>query len=258
MAARTWMRGDDGWTEGATLPASDRAVRYGMAVFETFGVRDGAPLLAQEHLELLGRSTRKLLGTACPVAEVPPLDPACRGMLRVYVTAGDGGPTDAVSQPRVFAMFEAIPDGATPDFQAARMHPEPVMPFGHGCKTANYWTNCAAQAGAIASGYDHALLRDPGGNILSAAFGNLFFVLEGALCTPSLSLAVRPGVIRAWVVRQHDVRETEFPADRLGEATELFVTNSRLGVMPLRLGSTAPGPVGCSLQAACRAARITP
>ena len=258
MTARRWLRGEDGWNGGAALPASDRAVRYGMAVFETFGVRDGKTLLVQEHLELLSRSVRELLGTAWPVAELPPLDPDCRGMLRVYVTAGDGGPTDAVAQPRVFAMFETIPDGETPECQAARLHPQPVIPFAHGSKTANYWMNCAAQAGAIASGHDHALLHDPAGNILSAAFGNLFFVVEGALCTPSLSLAVRPGVMRAWVMRQRDVREVECPAERLGQATELFITNSRLGVMPLRFGSVTPGPIGRSLQEACRTARITP
>ncbi len=250
------MREDDAWIEGASLPATDRAVRYGMAVFETIGVREGRALLADEHFALLGQSTRQLFGIVCPPVEPPALDASCLGVLRIYITAGDGGPIDEVTHPRIFALFDSTAEA--PDFQTACLHTEPVMPFGHGCKTANYWINCTAQAASNKSGHDHALLRDPAGNILSGAFGNIFFVLDGTLCTPALSLAVRPGVIRAWVMRRRNVREVEFPAARLVEASELFLTNSRLGIVPLRYGTTGPGPVGRSLQAACRAAKITP
>ncbi len=253
---RTWLRQDDAWIEGASLPATDRAVRYGMAVFETIGVREGRALLADEHFALLAQGTRQLFGIMCPPVAPPALGASCQGVLRIYITAGDGGPADEVTHPRVFALFEST--GEAPDVQTACLHAEPVMPFGHGCKTANYWMNCFAQAAANKSGHDHALLRDPAGNILSAAFGNIFFVLDGTLCTPAPSLAVRPGVIRAWVIHKSDVREVEFPATRLAEASELFLTNSRLGVVPLRFGTTGPGPVGRSLQDACHAAKITP
>jgi branched-chain amino acid aminotransferase len=118
--------------------------------------------------------------------------------------------------------------------------------------------NCAAQSVAQAAGCDHALLADHAGHLLSAAFGNLFFVLDSQLCTPSLSLAVRPGVIRAWVMRQQPVREIEFPATRLADASELFLTNSRLGVMPLRCGAITPGPVGRRLREAILREKITP
>lgn len=253
---RTWLRQDNAWIEGASLPATDRAVRYGMAVFETIGVRGGRTLLADEHFALLAQSTRQLLGIPGPHLGLPALDASCRGVLRIYITAGDGAPTDEITHPRIFALFDSTGDPS--DVQTACLHEEPVMPFGHGCKTANYWINCFAQAAANKSGHDHALLCNPAGNILSAAFGNIFFVLDGTLCTPTLTLAVRPGVIRAWVLRQRDVREVEFPAARLPEASELFLTNSRLGVVPLRFGTTGPGPVGRSLQDACRAAKITP
>ena len=258
-APRAWLRENGAWTPDATLPVTDRAVRYGMAVFETIGIRRGQPLLLAEHLALLGESARLLLPAAAgPAGPLPPLRSGDTGILRLYVTAGDGTPTAPVTGPRFFALFEPHDPATNPREQTARLHPEPVAPFAHGNKTANYWMNCAAQAAAQVTGFDHALLSDHAGRLLSGAFGNLFFVLDGELCTPSLSLAVRAGVIRAWVLRQRPVREIEFPAARLHESTELFLTNSRLGIMPLHCGTIAPGPVGHSLREAILREKIVP
>ena len=257
---RTWLLEAGAWRAGEGLPATDRAARYGMAVFETIGVRGGAPLLAAEHLALLADNAAALLGLppeSLP-GGLPPLGPDDRGMLRVYVTAGDGSPVAPVTAPRAFAIFEALPDGELPGEQSATLYPEAVAPFARGRKTANYWLQCEAQRAARAAGFDHALLADGDGKLLSAAFGNAFFVLGGELCTPSLSLAVRPGVIRAWVMRRRPVREVEFPAARLTEASEMFVTNSRLGVMPLRFGAVRAGPVGRGLREDCIREKIVP
>ena len=244
-APRAWLWEDGAWRPSSALPLTDRAARYGMAVFETIGVHAGAALFVAGHLALLTESARELLRVTPPDI-LPILDPEDTGVLRVYVTAGDGGPTDPVTAPRVFALFEATRGTALPPFQTARLHPDPVTPFAHGRKTANYWLNCAAQAEAQAAGFDHALLTDASGQILSAAFGNLFFVVDGDLCTPSAGLAVRPGVVRGRLQRELNAREVEFPAARLGEATEIFLTNSRVGVMPLVFGPIGPGPIGCA------------
>jgi branched-subunit amino acid aminotransferase/4-amino-4-deoxychorismate lyase len=260
-APRAWLHENGAWTPDATLPVTDRAVRYGMAVFETIGIRQGQPLLLEEHLTILEESARTLLtpaGFDGPVGRLPELQKEQTGVLRLYVTAGEGSPTSPANRPRLFVLFEPHAPAAIPDEQTARLHPAPVAPFAHGRKTANYWMNCAAQAEAQRAGFDHALLADHDGHLLSAAFGNLFFVLEGELCTPALSLAVRPGVLRAWVMRQQPVREIEFPAARLADVNELFLTNSRLGVMPLRCGTTASGPIGRALRAAALREKIVP
>jgi branched-subunit amino acid aminotransferase/4-amino-4-deoxychorismate lyase len=244
-APRAWLSADGGWQPASGLPLTDRGTRYGMAVFETIGVHGGRALFAAEHLDLLATSARELLQVT-PPEDLPALGPTDTGILRIYITAGDGGPTDPVDSPRIFALFEATGRAALPPFQTARLHPDPVAPFARGRKTGNYWMNCAAQAEAQAAGFDHALLADHAGCALSAAFGNLFFVLGGELCTPSAGLAVRPGVVRGRLLRELGAREVEFPAARLGEVSEIFLTNSRLGVMPLELGPIGPGPVGCA------------
>ena len=284
-AVKGWQFDHGRWSETESLPLTDRALRYGMSVFETIGVRNGNALLAAEHLALLEKNARTLLfpvGSAGPSGPLPGesahgrLGPAVptksdslnppslpdlpsdsRGMLRIYITAGDGGPSDPVNAPRIFALFEPF-SGELPDQQSARLHAEAVSPFAHGAKTGNYWIQCGAQGDARAEGFDHALLYDNEQRLLSAAMGNLFFVHDGAVCTPSSSLAVRPGVMRGWVMAQQSVVEVELAADRLKDAEEVFLTNSRLGVMPLRFGALEPGPVGCALRDRCRQEKIIP
>ena len=253
---RGWLHRDGGWIPADSLPLTDRGLRYGMAVFETIGIREGKPLFYEAHRELLAASAKKLLGATIEPA-LPPLDPRDRGVLRIYITAGDGGPADPAQATRIFALFEPV-TGELQQQQTARLYPEAVFPFAHGAKTANYWMQYAAQAAARSAGFDHALLFDHEGHLLSGAMGNIFFVLEGQLCTPALSLAVRPGVIRAWVMAEQTVREMEFPAWRMEEIGEIFLTNSRIGIMPLQFAKIVPGPVGCALRDRCRREKIIP
>jgi branched-subunit amino acid aminotransferase/4-amino-4-deoxychorismate lyase len=261
-APRAWLRRGDTWDPQAALPVTDRGVRYGMSVFETIGVRHGRPLFLDEHLALLEESAGGLLSTtvgpAGPAGPLPELQNGDTGILRLYVTAGDGAPGDPVTAPRTFALFEPHDPASLPDSQTARLHPHAVAPFAHGRKTANYWMNCSAQSDARHAGFDHALLGDHDGHLLSAAFGNVFFVFDNELCTPSLSLAVRPGVIRAWVMARQPVREMNFPAARLAGVSEMFLTNSRLGAMPLQVGDIAPGPVGRTLRQTILREKLVP
>ena len=254
--ARGWLHRDGGWIPADSLPLTDRGVRYGMAVFETIGIRDGKALFLAEHTRLLSASAKDLLGTTLDPT-LPPLNADDRGVLRIYITAGDGGPADAAGAARSFALFEPV-GGELPERQTARLNPQAVFPFANGAKTANYWMQCAAQAAGRSEGFDHAILFDHEGRLLSAAMGNIFFTLNGELCTPSPSLPVRPGVMRSWVMAQQSTREIEFPAWRLEEVGEIFLTNSRLGVMPLQSGKIGPGPVGCALRDRCRREKIIP
>lgn len=245
-----WTREGGGWSPGDAVPLSDRGVRFGMAVFETVGVRDGRPMLWEEHSALLRATARRLLA-AEPPAELqpPPLGTDATGMLRVYFSAGDGAPAAPVDTPRLFAFFEPLTGTARPGFQTAVLLPAQAPSFGAGAKTANYWGRCAAQSEALQLGADHAILADERGRILSAAFGNVFFVRDGALFTPdAAALPVRTGVIRNWIMERMDVQEAQWTAEELSGASEIFVTNSRLGAMPLRCDGIEPGPVGGSLR----------
>jgi 4-amino-4-deoxychorismate lyase len=69
--------------------------------------------------------------------------------------------------------------------------------------------------------------------VISAAMANVFFLIEGILQTPAVDVGVRRGVVRQWITRMTPVRESRLSLEEISAAEECFLTNSRLGVMPV-------------------------
>jgi branched-subunit amino acid aminotransferase/4-amino-4-deoxychorismate lyase len=53
------------------------------------------------------------------------------------------------------------------------------------------------------------------------------------LRTPAANIGVRQGVVRQWITRMTPVREDRISLDDISAAKECFLTNSRIGVMPV-------------------------
>ena len=63
--------------------------------------------------------------------------------------------------------------------------------------------------------------------------GNVFFVKQGRVITPPLAMGARDGVLRSWVMHQVVVEEELLSVDDLVLMDECFITNSRIGVVPV-------------------------
>jgi len=217
-----YLLGSAGLIAGAGLPLTDRGFRYGMSVFETIGIRRRAPLLLDAHLAKLAESAA--------VANFQPPDmwlesvraqllatPIDEGVARIYITAGDHDGADS----RVALLFEEmqIPTKLE-SARAVTMEFTPISPFG---KTGCYWPHFLARP---ASG-EEAILCAPDGRVLSGAMANLFLVIDGRLLTPREP--VRRGVVRDWIGGE----EADLTRVDLAKADAVFLTNSRLGMLPL-------------------------
>jgi len=102
---------------------------------------------------------------------------------------------------------------------------------------------------ARAGGYDEALLLSPAGEVVEGAISNLFAFVAGELCTPSLDSGALPGIMRARVIelarRQGlEVREAPLAPLQLTQATEVFVTNSLIGIKSLTSIDAVHYPAG--------------
>ncbi len=213
----------------------DRAVRFGMSVFETLAIHRGRPLFVEEHLERLTKAAQELLlvdaSAFCEAAKALPLPDGESGVLRVYVTAGAGGMIEACTNPRGFALLEVMEISPIPG-QGLSLQTDrsPVLPAPGGWKTGNYWANLRALQTAKQEGFDEAVLMNPAGEIISCATGNIFCVRNGRLMTPALSSGARNGVVREWVLAHAGAEETLLSIDELAQAEEIFMTNSRIGI----------------------------
>ncbi len=220
-----------------------------MSVFETIAVYRGTPLFVREHLQRL-RLACQAAGFVFPEGLSEQAIEALAtvnetGTFRLYISAGDGGPGQPVTESRVYALYEeiSIPDeaevalGWRTDVSRA-----PFPTILGGWKTGNYWASIQAMQEAKRGGFNEAIVSNAQGAVISASMGNLFVVVDGRLVTPALSMGSRDGVLRAWVMAQEPVEETLLSVDDLTSVEECFITNSRIGVMPVVAIADRPLP----------------
>ena len=236
-STRSWLWIGNEFSPAAGLPFSDRGLRYGMSVFETMRLVAGEIQFWKSHRECLHR--------ACLRAKFPfsdkSMDAVCGvlsklgardGVARIYVTAGDGGPADVVTESRVALLVEER-ERRLPSAYSAGICASPHLPFPGGVKGANYWKNAESLREARAQGSDETLLSTPDGTIISACMANVFLHTPNGWVTPCATSGARQGVVRGWVLERLNVREIEVSQRSLGAVDAGFLTSSWIGVMPL-------------------------
>jgi branched-subunit amino acid aminotransferase/4-amino-4-deoxychorismate lyase len=237
------------------IPLNDRGFRYGQHLFESIAVRNRGPLLIEEHLDLLASSakekgipfTRKM-AAALRKFTVDIILPD--GMLRIYITAGEGAPASPVRFPGLYVTWEPAHFPTEEELRkgiALTVLKKSCPDKGWGIKSGNYESHLIALATARATGAVEGVVLDGAGRVISCAMGNLLAWLPqrsgSLLVTPPHDRGARAGALLGWVKSHHDVVERDLcPAD-LGRAIALAVTNSRLGVMPVAKldGKKLPG-----------------
>jgi branched-chain amino acid aminotransferase len=121
----------------------------------------------------------------------------------------------------------------------------------------NYVNSFLAAREAEEKGFDEALLLDNNGFVCEASAENVFLVKASKLFTPPLSEGILAGVTRDSIMeiaraRGIPVREKRLRLRDLREGSELFLTGTAAGVVPVnKLGEKtfdAPGEVTAKLQ----------
>jgi para-aminobenzoate synthetase/4-amino-4-deoxychorismate lyase len=200
------------------------------------------PVDARAHLARLERSVSALYDEAVPedlharvlaAAAAAPLQ-----RLRVSATAAAPEPHSAAA-PGGFALVEiaAEPLAAEPAPEPVTLAPA-VLPGGLG---AHKWRD-RRLLDELAQRLDAVpLLLDLDGDVLEAAYANLFIVEGTHLITPPLDGRQLPGTVRARVLALHPASEERLSLDRVAAADELLLASSVRGIHPARL-SDGPEP----------------
>jgi para-aminobenzoate synthetase/4-amino-4-deoxychorismate lyase len=211
-------------------------------VFETIRVQGGEAHLLAGHLARLRASVRALYGGARLGDE---LDACVAGALRI-------GGDDAVARLRVLAR-PSTGDGI--DVQAS------IAPLGaaatrtrvqlrawtvRGGLGAHKWADRRAIDAATERLGATPLLVEPGGEVLEAAWGNVWALEGDRLVTPPADGRILPGVTRAHVLAvagELGLRAVEerLSLERLRRADAMFVTSSLRLAVPACLAGEEGG-----------------
>jgi len=248
----------------------DRGLRYADGLFETIAVRDGRARFLSYHLERLAEGCRRLSlpGSAGPLVQREIEQLVCRHTSatgKIIITRGAGPrgytPPEHPEITRIIGV-ENAPEPARNrhrDGIAVRTCRTPVgvNPATAGLKTLGRLDQVLARSEWHDPAVPEGLMASPDGRIISGTMTNLFIVAGGRLRTPALTDCGIRGVMRRVVLEEAaqsniECAEVSIYAEDLARASEMFLTNSLIGIWPivkLENQSFAVGPLTRRLMA---------
>jgi branched-chain amino acid aminotransferase len=219
--------------EETLVPVTDPGLLRGDGAFEVVRVYDGTPLLLDEHLDRMERSSANLrlegpFHRERYAAEAAELLEArggrsFDGCLRLLLTRAG----------RRVLITEQLPSQP----EIARLASVTYAPTRvlDGIKSLSYAANMLCSRIAHERGFDEALLVTPHGRVLEAPTSSFFWADgDGALCTPPLDDHVLASITRAHLMELLEVEERSVSLDDLGAtAQEAFLTSTTREVQPV-------------------------
>jgi 4-amino-4-deoxychorismate lyase len=244
----------------STLSVHDRGFLYGDGLFETIAVYRGKPLLWDRHVARLLDGARRL-GISLP--SIADLDGDAkrlcagveRAVLKIILTRGIGarGYLPASDSSTRIGMRLPWPDFPRDNARAGVSVRICETHLGHnprlaGIKHLNRLEQVMARS-EWSNGYAEGLMLDGDGNVIEGTMSNVFVVVDGGLITPDLRACGVEGVMRAVVLeaaanRGFRCQTRPLTLQDIDAAQELFITNSLIGVWPVRQVANREYPIG--------------
>lgn len=102
-------------------------------------------------------------------------------------------------------------------------------------KTSNRTLLDAERKKAVKRGFQEVIFMNSRGNVVEGSVSNLFYVSDGTIYTPGVSSGLLDGVLRRFLLSVFpEIRESVVTKEDLLLADEIFLTNSLMGIMPVR------------------------
>lgn len=222
---------------------------YGYGLFETMLAKNGRVLFLAEHLKRLLNSAKKInLIISQPERIFINALMKAAGKIKsgdVYLrlnvwSTGKGSDFDIIARKYIPPAAKEYSQGWKVTFAQEPINESSKLA---GIKSLNYLANYLASIAAQNRGFNEALLLNSQGYIAEGTRSNIFLVKNRALFTPSLNCGVLNGIIRQQIIKiaqkqKIPCKEACLKIKDLRGAQEIFLTNSLIGVMPVKqLGS---------------------
>jgi 4-amino-4-deoxychorismate lyase len=237
----------------ASIDVLDRGLHFGDGLFETIACPQGTPRLLELHLARLlsGCARLKIPFTdgAALRAEIAALSAGGEPtLLKVIVDRGSatarGYGVRGDERPRRIVLRHEWPqerpewraEGVPVRIAALALGENPALA---GLKHLNRLEQILARMEAADSQTLEALLFSSSGRLISGTMSNVFLVRDNRLYTPRLDRCGVAGVMRQALMSEAEraqipVSEAALGRADLDAAEEIFLTNARIGIWPVR------------------------
>lgn len=248
-----------------TLDIADRGLHYGDGLFETIEVIQGQAVFLALHLARLRIGCQRLKipypDESLLLDEITQISKTSEhGVIKLMLTRGLGGRGYRQPYPlkptRIIALH-CLPNypecyktlGIQVCFCNTRLAINPLLA---GLKHNNRLEQVLARA-EWQDEFQEGLMLNLNEHVIEGTMSNLFVVKEQTIYTPEISVSGIKGVMRQITIniaKQNNIpiQETLLTADFVLQADELFVSNSVIGIWPIRSLENKRYPVGMLTQ----------
>ncbi|WP_106496534.1 D-amino-acid transaminase [Lentibacillus sp. Marseille-P4043] len=248
------------------IDIEDRGYQFGDGIYEVIGVYDGNPLMLDEHLERLARSAREVQLTLPSsisdlknnLEKLVKVNGLTEGIIYMQISRGaaprwhefpnaDVSPITVAYTRAEERMTDVEDQGAT------AVLTEDIRWLRCDIKTLNLLPNVLAKQKAVENNAIEAILHR-NETVTEASASNVFIVKNGELYTHPANNFILNGITRRKILQLCDaiqlkVNETAYSIDDLLNADEVFITATKLDVIPILkvdekvIGSGKPGEI---------------
>jgi 4-amino-4-deoxychorismate lyase len=222
--------------EDCHISINDRSFRFGDGVFDTCLVLNAKIYNFASHLKRLQNGldaykikldTTNLESLCCQLIEK---NSVTSGYVRIIVSRGENGQNAMGYLPGDATPYLVIQSNEKPypAFKSLKLFlSSQTAVFKPPGKTNNSLLYTLAMMESQENNCDNALLLNKNGNICETASGNIFWIKDNILYTPSLELELVAGTMREKVLELWDGEKDEgiFTLKDLQAADEVFMSN---------------------------------
>lgn len=232
---------------GLKISPLDRGFAYGDGVFRTLYVKEGKPLLWNNHYSKLQDDSIRI-GLNCPssdvlIGEIDRLFNKNSGVCKIVLTRGESKRGYAIPQSNIISTRVVIKselpvypevylnEGVKIFVCSLRLSTQPKLA---GIKHLNRLENVLARSENSNTDYYDGLMLDQDGYVAECTAANIFMRIGKTLLTPDLSLCGVSGVIRSVIISHaenldYQVIQDRISLEKLLQAEEVVITNSLYG-----------------------------
>lgn len=230
----------------AFVSVSDRAFRFGDGIFETIRVRKSSiyQWKLHEHRIISGLSALKIdfnhEGILDSIIEIISKNSLVDGFVRIMISRGEGSigylPVTDIKPSLIIETISGYPNIPTEKniwLSSYKKISSSMLPVE--CKTMQGLNSILAKIEANDNNCFEALQLTASNNIAECSSGNIFWIKNSKLFTPSLECGVLRGVMRQRVLDLTDIEIEEgiYSIESILDADSVFITNVAVCVLPI-------------------------
>jgi len=240
---KIWFNGTIENSEKPLISIADEALLYGYGLFETLLVYNGRPILWEDHIVRMMKSAEEfnigvtfdqdnLLQGAHNLIQANSIE---HGSIRITISgSGSMFMTCKKGKPYDDRLYN---EGVSLTIIKEKRVYSKAWLINH--KTTSYLEKLLIKRQQVAAGFFDAVLLNEMGNVTESCVSNVFCVKDATIYTPPVGAGILPGVVRGLVCKllqnaHFKIEEMDFTPEFLKSSQEVFLTNSLMGIMPVK------------------------